>query len=56
LTDKPELLIKHYQKTYDLTYQLWSQRNRIFLLLLAVVGVGAIFTCCLVGEALRNTG
>ena len=44
LTEKPELLIEHYQKTYELTYQLWSQRNRTFLLLLAVIGAAAVLT------------
>ncbi len=44
MAEKPELLIEHYQKTYELTYQLWSQRNRIFLLLLAVAGAAAILT------------
>jgi len=44
LADKSELLADHYQKTYEMTYHLWSQRNRTFLLLLAVVGVAAILT------------
>lgn len=44
LNEKPELLVDHYQRTYELTLQLWSQRNRIFLILLAVVGVAAVLT------------
>jgi len=44
MAEKLELLVEHYQKTYELTYELWLQRNRIFLLLLAVAGVATILT------------
>ncbi|UCF05213.1 MAG: hypothetical protein JSV33_15045 [bacterium] len=44
MSEKHELLAEHYQKTYELTYQLWSQRNKIFILLLVVIGVAAILT------------
>jgi len=44
MADKYELLAEHYQKTYDLTYRLWQQRNRTFLLLIAVIAVGTILT------------
>src|SRR6266404_1560775 len=37
-------LVQHYQKTYELTYEMWKQRNRTFLLLLGVIGVATILT------------
>lgn len=42
--DVAQVLAEHYQKTYELTYELWSQRNRIFLILLGVIGVGTVLT------------
>lgn len=42
---KGELLIDHHQKTYELTYRLWTQRNRIFLLHLATISVATLLTC-----------
>jgi hypothetical protein len=30
--------VQHYQKTNELTYEMWKQRNWIFLLLLGVIG------------------
>jgi hypothetical protein len=48
LTDAHVALISilhdHYQKTYELTFELWKQRNRIFLLLLGTVAVAALVT------------
>lgn len=44
LPEKPELLVEHYQKTYELTNQFWSQRNQIFLILVSAVGIAAILT------------
>ncbi len=46
LTDKDvaELLIGHYDRTYDLTYKFWEQRNRIFLILLGVISVATLLT------------
>lgn len=42
--DKSELLVQHYQDTYQLTYQLWQQRNRLFLTLLGVVALASLLT------------
>ena len=42
--DKAQLLVQHYQDTYELTYRLWAQRNRIFLILLAVVASASLLT------------
>lgn len=40
--DMVEIVAEHYQKTYELTYELWGQRNRIFLLLLGVIGAATL--------------
>lgn len=37
-------LIDHYQKTYELTYEFWKQRNNTFLFLLAFIALGTITT------------
>ena len=39
-----KLLAEHYQKTFELTLTVWEQRNRTFLILLAVVGVASLLT------------
>lgn len=38
------VLTEHYQRSYEVTYKLWRQRNRIFLILLAVIAVAALMT------------
>jgi hypothetical protein len=38
------LLVEHYQKTHEITLSSWEQRNRTFLLLLAVVGGATLLT------------
>lgn len=40
----PKLLVEHYQKTSELTYRYWTQRNRTFLIMIAVIGVGTLLT------------
>jgi hypothetical protein len=35
-------LTGHYRDTFEVTYRLWEQRNRVFLALLAVVGIGSV--------------
>jgi hypothetical protein len=37
-----ELMIEHYQKTYETTFELWSQRNRIFLALLGIITIATV--------------
>ncbi len=37
-----ELLAEHYQHTFTLTYDYWQQRNRLFLILIAVIAVGSL--------------
>jgi uncharacterized integral membrane protein len=38
------LLAAHYQHTYELTYEFWKQRNRVFLMLLGSIIVGILLT------------
>ena len=44
MTDVTTALVEHYQKTYELTYKLWQQRNRTFLLLLAVIAAATFLS------------
>lgn len=44
MTEKAVLLIGHYEKTYDITYAFWEQRNRLFLLLVVSIAIGTVFT------------
>jgi hypothetical protein len=44
MADVAQITADHYQKTYELTLQMWEQRNTTFLLLLAVVGASAVLT------------
>ena len=44
MMDKAGLLVQHYQDTYQLTYQLWQQRNRLFLFLLGMVALASLLT------------
>ncbi len=37
-----KLLTEHYQKTYELTYEVWKGRNNTFLLLLAAIGIASL--------------
>jgi hypothetical protein len=43
-TEATKALVEHYQKTYELTYNLWRQRNRTFLILLGVIGGATLLT------------
>jgi hypothetical protein len=42
--DKGQALVGHYHDTYDVTWKLWEQRNKTFLMLLLVVGLANLFT------------
>jgi hypothetical protein len=44
MKDNTQILAEHYQKTYELTYELWKQRNQTFLILLAVIGAATLLT------------
>lgn len=39
-----DIVVEHYQKTYELTYEFWKQRNRIFLILIGVIGIATLLT------------
>ncbi len=39
-----KLLIEHYQKTNELTFKLWQQRNNTFIILLGVIGAATLLT------------
>jgi hypothetical protein len=42
MEDIAKQLIDHYQKTYELTFELWEGRNKIFLMLLGAVGAAPL--------------
>jgi hypothetical protein len=42
--DNAQLLTEHYQKTYELRYEFWKQRNLTFLILLGVIGLATLLT------------
>ncbi len=44
MEDITKNLIDHYQKTYELTFDLWEGRNKIFLMLLAAIGLAPLLT------------
>src|SRR4029079_6485371 len=44
MDETTKALIDHYQKTYELTYSLWQQRNSTFLILIGIVGVATLLT------------
>lgn len=44
MSDTVGVLVEHYQKTYELTFEMWKQRNRIFLILLAVISIATLLT------------
>jgi hypothetical protein len=44
LEKSAELVADHYQKTFELTYEFWQQRNRLFLLLLAAISISIFFS------------
>lgn len=39
-----DAIFEHYQKTYELTYDLWKQRNNTFLFLIGVIGAATLLT------------
>lgn len=41
---KAEIIAQHYQNTFEFTLALWKERNRSFLFLLFVVGIGALLS------------
>jgi hypothetical protein len=43
-TSETAILAEHYQKTYELTLEMWRQRNQTFIVLLAVIGAATLLT------------
>lgn len=39
-----EIMVDHYQKSYELTNEFWKQRNNTFLLLLGTIAIGTLIT------------
>ena|ERR1043165_1407909 len=37
-----QLITEHYQKTFELTYETWKERNRLFVYLVLVTGLGLL--------------
>ena len=44
MVDTANILAEHYQKTYELTLELWKQRNQTFLTMLGVIAASTILT------------
>ena len=39
-----QTLAEHYQKTFEVTYEMWKQRNKLYLVLLSLVSVATLVT------------
>jgi hypothetical protein len=44
MAKKTEILAQHYQKTFEVTYDLSRQRNRLFVFLILAIGMGIVLT------------
>jgi hypothetical protein len=44
MSAKLTALVEHYHRTYDLAYRFWKERNRFFVILLATLGIAALFS------------
>lgn len=42
MKDIAEIASHHYQKTFELTYEVWQERNRLFVYLVITTGVGLL--------------
>ena len=43
MSDKvAELIAGHYQNTFELTYDAWKERNRLFVFLVVIAGIGLL--------------
>jgi hypothetical protein len=40
--DIAEIASNHYQKTFELTYETWRERNRLFVYLVVITGAGLL--------------
>jgi hypothetical protein len=39
-----QILAEHYQKTFEVAYELWKQRNKLYFGLLGLIGVSVLLT------------
>ena len=51
-----DFLVEHYQKTYELTHELWNDRNRSFPVLAGVIALAAILAAFPDPRSLFNIG
>jgi len=38
-----QVVTEHYQKTFELTHEMWKERNKLFVYLVLTTGVGLLF-------------
>jgi hypothetical protein len=41
-SDAIQTITEHYQKTFELTYEMWKERNRLFVYLVIITGIGLL--------------
>jgi len=41
--ESAQAITEHYQKTFELTYEMWRERNKLFVYLVLITGVGLLF-------------
>lgn len=44
MSERSAALVEHYHQTYDLTFKLWKERNRAFLLLITTLAIAALIS------------
>jgi hypothetical protein len=44
MTDRAAILAEHYQKSFEITLDVWEKRNRTLVILLLVVGAATLLT------------
>jgi uncharacterized integral membrane protein len=37
-----QVITEHYQKTFEITYEMWKERNRLFVYLVMITGIGLL--------------
>ena len=41
--EQAKAITEHYQKTFELTHEMWKERNRLFVYLVLTTGGGLLF-------------
>jgi hypothetical protein len=44
MADTIQVLTEHYQKSFELTYEMWKERNKIFVYLIITSGITLLLT------------